>query len=55
MYTKREFLRGRPEGNLGQNLIGEGARHDKRRMAGSTTTFLLSGVEGHFHRIRTRD
>ena len=50
VYTKRELLRGRPEGNLGQNLIGEGARHDKRRMAGSTATILLTSVEGHFHR-----
>lgn len=54
VHTKRELLRSRPEGNLSQNLIGEGARHNERRMASSASTFSLSSTKGHFQRIRTR-
>lgn len=35
--TKRELLRSRPEGNLGEDLVGERAGHDERRVASSAT------------------
>lgn len=47
VHTKWELLRSRPEGNLGQNLVGEGARHNKRRVAGSAAIFPLSNSVNH--------
>ena len=35
--AKRELLRGRPEGDLSENLVGEGARHDERWVSGSAS------------------
>lgn len=35
--AKRELLRGRPEGDLSENLVGEGAGHDERWMSGSAS------------------
>ena len=33
VHAKRELLRGGPEGNLGQDLVGEGAGHDEGGVA----------------------
>ena len=35
--TKGELLRGRPEGDLSENLVGEGARHDEGRVPSSAS------------------
>lgn len=37
VHAKRELLGGGPEGDLGKDLVSEGARHDERRVASSTT------------------
>lgn len=47
MDTKREFLGRSPEGDLGQNLVGKGARHDEGRMAGGTAEAELSPNPTH--------
>ena len=35
--TERESLRGGPQGNLGQDLVREGAGHDEGRVASGTS------------------
>lgn len=35
--AKRELLRGRPESDLSENLVGEGAGHNERRVSGSAS------------------
>ena len=37
VHAKRELLRGGPERNLGQDLVGEGAGHDERGVAGGAS------------------
>jgi hypothetical protein len=36
VHAKRELLGGGPEGDLGKDLVSEGARHDERRVTSST-------------------
>ena len=48
VHAKGEFLRSGPQGDLGKNLIGEGAGHDKRRVASSTPMEIRSTVS-HYH------
>jgi hypothetical protein len=50
VHTKWEFLRSRPEGDLGQHLIGEGARHNERRVTSGTAVFSLSNTDRHSQR-----
>lgn len=35
--AERELLGGGPESNLGEDLVGEGAGHDKRRVTSGTS------------------
>jgi hypothetical protein len=35
--TERESLRGGPQSNLGQDLVGEGAGHNEGRVTSGTT------------------
>ena len=35
--TERELLRGCPEGDLSEDLVGEGAGHDEGRVSGSAS------------------
>lgn len=37
MDTKRELFRSRPEGDLSENLVGKGARHDEGWVSGSAS------------------
>ena len=36
VHTEREFFRGGPEGDLSENLVGEGARHHEGGVSSST-------------------
>lgn len=40
--TERELLGGGPEGDLGEDLVGEGAGHDERRVTSSTSNRRVS-------------
>lgn len=41
VHTNRKLARVRPQCNLGQDLVGEGARHHKRRVSSSTSINTL--------------
>jgi hypothetical protein len=46
VHTQRELLGSGPEGDLSQDLVGERARHDKRRVASGTAMKVSNDVDG---------
>ena len=52
VYTEREFLRSCPESNLRKDLVRERARHDERRVTGSTAINVTSATqEDEFNQV----
>ena len=45
VHAEGELVGVRPEGDLGEDLVGEGAGHDERRVAGSAATTKLDMLE----------
>jgi len=44
MDAEREFLRGRPQSDLGKSLIGKGTRHDPRGMSGGASRRMVETI-----------
>ena len=44
VHAERELLGGGPESDLGEDLVGERARHHERRVAGSASTKITDGL-----------
>ena len=45
MHAEREFLRRGPEGDLGEDLVAEGAGHDEGRVTSGTAGLELANQQ----------